>query len=322
MRIVKLKGMKQVNGLHYSPDGRRLLAVGGYEVWSIDEARWVDVIGGTETLRVLLDASSYAVSPDLTRLALAHSDATRGLVSLPEVVTFEPTDSAWHEEESRWREIQIHLVVPNRERQVNALAVDNTGERFGIAFSMVTADRSRDDAVRHYIEDAYLSEPNAHVTGVDQAVSGVVFSPDGTFATIGGERQSVVTVRGANRRHIPVFPLPTSHFRDFTYSPNGDTLAVTNAKNVLLLPPDLSAPRLTLAHPKQVNAVAFTPDGRRVLTTSTDKLVRVWDVTTGQLVTSYDWNVGVTNAIAVAPDGLTAAVSGQSGRVVLFDLEG
>jgi WD40 repeat protein len=156
-------------------------------------------------------------------------------------------------------------------------------------------------------------------------VACLVYTPEGSDLVTNGSNRGrpAVLVYALDRLDcVHAFMLPGGQARHLIYSPNGDTLAVANAKQVLLLPPDLSAPRLTLAHPKQVNAVAFTPDGRRMLTTCTDKLVRVWDAATCQLVTSYDWNVGVTNAIAVAPDGLTAAVSGQSGRVVLFDLDG
>ena len=42
MRLIKLKGMRRVNGLHFAPDGRRLLAVGGYEVRSCDTAAWIE----------------------------------------------------------------------------------------------------------------------------------------------------------------------------------------------------------------------------------------------------------------------------------------
>jgi WD40 repeat protein len=322
MRIVKLKGMRQVNGLHYAPDGRRLLAVGGYEVRSIDEARWVDVVGGTETLRVPLNASCYAVSPDLSRMAVGNSHTTGSHIPIPPVVTFDPTDPTWHEDDSRWWEGAIHYAAPESEFEVDALAFDVTGERLATAFSTTRIGMSRTTA-RHFHQDAFVVAPHATVTAVDHRISGIAYSPVGTaFATVGGSADSTITVWGASSQHPePTFGLPTSPRCRLVFSPDGKILAAANWKFVFPLTADLQGLHAPLAHPKQVNTVAFTPDGHRVLTTCTDKLVRVWDATTGQLVTSYDWNVGVTNAIAVAPDGLTAAVSGQSGRVVLFDLD-
>lgn len=319
MRIVKLKGLRQINGLHYAPDGRRLLAVGGYEVRSVDEARWVDVVGGTETLRVTLNASCYAVSSDLTRMAVGEAQPHEDDTEVPPVVWFDPCDAAWFDDSSRCHEVgEFNRNSP----LVFALTFSDDGQRLAISLDFST------DGVMYspLLATIPLRRGKPVRAPLGNPATTVAFSPDGSaIATVGVVAKScrleIWDAKTLVARHA--FSLPTTQTtRLIAFSPDGGTLAVANAKAVLLLPPNLSAPRNTLAHPKQVNAIAFTPDGRRVLTTCTDKLVRVWDASTGQLVVSYDWNVGVTNAVAVAPDGLTAAVSGQSGRVVLFDLEG
>lgn len=325
MRIVKLKGMRQVNGLHYAPDGRRLLAVGGYEVRSIDEARWVDVIEGAETLRVPLNASCYAVTPDLTRMAVGNSHATEGRHPIPPVVTFDPTHPTWHEHAERWREVPLAFNEPDTNCEVHALAFAPTGGRLAFSYSLLQSGRNVTMVLRFFQASRLNRRQQPRIETSSGVVTSVCFAPDGqSVATASGLTDSPsVAIQSAKTfavRHT--FSPPGNQTRGILFSPDGNTLAVTTAKSVFLLPPDLSAQRHTLTHPKQVNCVDFTPDGRRILTTCTDKLVRVWDAATGQLVVSYDWNVGVTNAIAVAPDGLTAAVSGQSGRVVLFDLEG
>lgn len=323
MRIVRLKGMRQVNGLHYAPDVRRLLAVGGYEVRSLDEARWVDVGEAAETLRVPLNASCYAVSPDLTWIAVGNSRLDEDLAF--QVVVFDPTNSEWLEDASAWEAVRLAVNEPFTTCDVFALAFAPTDGRLAFSYSLVQGEGNVTIVLR-FLQASHLNslrEP--HVETSSGVVTSVAFAPDGkSLATASGlTNLPSVAIQSAETlavRHT--FTPPNNQTCGIAFSPDGNTLAVTTAKNVFLLPPDLSAPRLTLTHPKQVNAVAFTPDGRRILTTCTDKLVRVWDATTGQLVVSYDWNVGVTNAIAAAPDGLTAAVSGQNGKVVLFDLEG
>ena len=69
-----------------------------------------------------------------------------------------------------------------------------------------------------------------------------------------------------------------------------------------LLPRSATPP---LKHASRVQAVAFSPDGTRLATASSDGAARVWDAATGRLIfaTAPDQvNVGVS-AVAFSPDG-------------------
>ena len=87
-------------------------------------------------------------------------------------------------------------------------------------------------------------------------------------------------------------------------------------------------PRLTLsAGAERIDALTFTPDGRRLLAGSAAGKVRLWDVpesTSGPATEPravYEWGIGPVTAVAVAADGLTAAAGGGTGRVVVWDVE-
>lgn len=84
-------------------------------------------------------------------------------------------------------------------------------------------------------------------------------------------------------------------------------------------------------HAGEVRGVAFTPDGKSVVTAGTDRTVRVWDVATGEPTRVIRLPVrpggGRLYALALAPDGKTAAVAGttvEDGRdgspIYLIDL--
>ena len=73
---------------------------------------------------------------------------------------------------------------------------------------------------------------------------------------------------------------------------------------------------------------AVTPDGRTGITTRCREVnytsryeVLLIDLITGLVRERYDWDVGMTGPIAVAPDGLTVAVAGMSGGIAIFDLD-
>jgi WD40 repeat protein len=67
--------------------------------------------------------------------------------------------------------------------------------------------------------------------------------------------------------------------------------------------------RALQGHGKDVRAVAYTPDGRLV-SGGSDKTVRIWNVATGECVTSIKAK-GPVYAVAVAPDGKTLAYAGR-----------
>lgn len=310
MRLIKLKAMKRINGLHFTPDGRKLLAVGGAEVRMQDEAVWIDVGTWEEVSRIELRGESYAVAPDFSRLALGNAHQFRGshkwavtLIDLADGITCD----------------QFKLPVADRRAFVYGLAFSPDGERLAISFENSPA-RPHGDSLAVW----RLDRPKAPVVSFDAIGTPVVtFNPTGErIAASGGiDGDPEVTLLNLRTKSATFFSPKGSQTRHLAYSPDGGTLAVTNGKSVFLHTADSDVPRFTLAHPKQANVVAFTRNGRRILSTCHDGLLRVWDTAGGQLVTSYDWGIGQTTAVVVSPDGLTAATAGQKGQIAVFDLD-
>ena len=150
------------------------------------------------------------------------------------------------------------------------------------------------------------------------------FKADGSrLAATGGVDGDtrVVVFDVAAKRECLTFGPPATVTRCVLFLPDG-RLAVANGRNVYLLPAAGGPTELLGEHPKQVNAVAVTPDGRRLLTASHDGSIRTWDAATGASGPSFDWEIGPVTALAFSPDGLTCAAAGLNGNVVVWDADG
>ena len=110
------------------------------------------------------------------------------------------------------------------------------------------------------------------------------------------------------------------------YSPDGKHIATAGSLGAFLWDAETGALlRTFLGHTGRVYSVAFSPDGKRVLTGSGDKSAKLWDAETGQEIRTFRHTLGV-HSVAFSSDGsrvLTASAGswGSEGTVTLWDAE-
>ncbi len=71
---------------------------------------------------------------------------------------------------------------------------------------------------------------------------------------------------------------------------------------------------------KAVNAVAISPDGRQAAAASQDNALRLWDVTTGLLLRTFDAQTNGIHAAAFSPDGRSILTGGGDEKLRLWDI--
>ena len=75
-------------------------------------------------------------------------------------------------------------------------------------------------------------------------------------------------------------------------------------------------------HSGGVNSVAFSPNGERVVSGSSDKTVRIWDAETGKAIGKpWQGHSGGVNSVAFSPDGKRVVSSSYDKTVRIWDAE-
>ncbi len=287
---------KDVHGLAFAPDGHTLASVGGQSaaVWVWD-ARTRDRI---HRLPGRKDAG-WAVACGPAGLVAAAFHRT----TLRDPFVFRV-----------WR-------LPNAEPVAEIVASDHTPAH-DLAFlpggtGLVTASQQ----VRVWdLAPATDRPPYRQAPTYQNQFQAVGVSPDGgrvAFAStlaVGCWRPATGDVRLLTNVKAQVHAL--------AFDPAGRELAIAFGYGACVFDLEADRTRLELAgHQGIVWKVAYTPDGSRLVTASSDGTVRFWDARTGTCRGSFDWQAGKVRCVAVSPDGLTVASGGQDGRIIIADVE-
>ncbi|MEE1000646.1 MAG: hypothetical protein U0L37_01625 [Bacteroidales bacterium] len=68
-------------------------------------------------------------------------------------------------------------------------------------------------------------------------------------------------------------------------------------------------------HSHEVESVAYSPDGTKIISGSLDETIKIWDTNTGECLKTLMGHIGPVWSVAFSPDG-TKIVSGSDDKTV------
>ncbi len=296
----------RVTSVAFSPDGKRIVSGS----WDQTVKVW-DAGTGTEALSLKGHTiTSVAFSPDGKRIASGSWDKT---VKVWDAATGTET-----------------LSLKRHTGWVTSVAFSSDGKRIVSGSGGLDAQKKAVQEVR--VWDAGTGTETLSLKGHTSWVNSVAFSADGK-RIVSGSRDNTVKVWDADTGTETLsLKGHTGPVTSVAFSPDGkrivsgsggfDDHGRISPGEVKVWDAATGTEALSLkGHTALVTSVAFSPDGKRIVSGSEDNTVKVWDAATGTEALSLKGHTGPVTSVAFSPDGKRIVSGSWDNTVKVWDAE-
>ena len=170
-------------------------------------------------------------------------------------------------------------------------------------------------------------------SGHTDHVLGLAWSPDGTRIASASADKTVQVWEVSTGRNIFTYRGHSDYVFAVAWSPDGKRLATGGNDKVVQvweLAKDTKGNFLTSlfsnrgsfafrGHSGRINAIAWSPDGRRIASVGSDKSLQIWDAASGKLIFIYRHRSSAFNAVAWSFDSRRVATGNNDKTVQVWD---
>lgn len=336
---------ESVNSVSFSPvqsdDVVLLSGTSSKKLWIWSAARGVELRPALEAHTSTINAMAF--SADGSRLATVAHDATVRLWNTADWSVGEPwqghrggiagvafapdgltvASGAWADTVRVWRasDGQLLHTFAGYLGAITRVALSPDGRRLAVG--------SYDNTVN--LLDLTTQTLERRLEGQAGDITSVSFSDDGSQLATGAYNGSLRLWRTTNWEFVEVEKAHKGSLVALAFAPGANTVLASGSSDKTLKRWDTEATELppNFVHREGLTSLSYSTDGTRIVTGARDGQIRLWDGSSGALISNVEQQVDtngnglIPNSIAFIPGSQTKVVAGYSnGSLILWAVDG
>ncbi|KAI1290620.1 WD40-repeat-containing domain protein [Xylaria venustula] len=174
-------------------------------------------------------------------------------------------------------------------------------------------------------DESQYGYPKRSLHGHSHIVSDCVISSDGAYALSASWDKTLRLWELATGNTTRRFVGHTNDVLSVSFSADNRQIVSGSRDRTIKLWNTLGDCKYTITdkgHSEWVSCVRFSPNPQNpvIVSSSWDKLVKVWELSTCKLQTDHIGHTGYINTVTISPDGSLCASGGKDGTTMLWDL--